>query len=96
MGGNEGEGYYCTICGGIPPDKITTKRILIDGKETGINQLDWIVAEVRKLKLMDDMVIADELLKRTMALNYVPTKKVKEYREALLWEYKQRMQSPES
>lgn len=90
MGGNEQEGYYCTICGGIPPDKITTKRILVDGKETGINQLDWIVGGVKKLKLMDDTVIADELLKRTMALNYVPTKKKEEYREALLLEYKNR------
>jgi len=36
VGGDDKEGYYCSICGGIPPDKITTKRILIDGKETGM------------------------------------------------------------
>jgi hypothetical protein len=88
MGGNEDEGYYCTICGGIPPDKITTKRILVDGKETGINQLDWIVAEVRKLKLSDDAEITGELLKRTKALNYVPTRMTEKYAEALLKEYK--------
>jgi hypothetical protein len=88
MGGNEQDGYYCTICGGIPPDKITVKRILVDGKETGINQLDWIVAEVRKLNLSDDSEITDELLKRTMALNYVPTKKIEEYRGALLKVYR--------
>ncbi len=35
MGGNDNDGYYCTICGGIPPDKITTRRINVDGKETG-------------------------------------------------------------
>ena len=88
MGGDEHEGYYCTICGGIPPDKITTKRILVDGKETGINQLDWILAEVRKLGLSGDTEITDELLRRTMALNYVPSRKLEEYREALLTEYK--------
>jgi hypothetical protein len=88
MGGDEHEGYYCTICGGIPPEKITTKKILVDGKETGINQLDWILAEVRKLDLSGDTEITDELLRRTMALNYVPSRKLEEYREALLSEYK--------
>ena len=88
MGGDDKEGNYCTVCGGIPPDKITTRRILIDGKETGIEQLDWIIAEVRKLKLSDDTALTEELLKRTKALNYVPTKKTKEYGEALLREYK--------
>ena len=47
MGGDDKDGYYCSICGGIPPDKITTKRILIDGKETGIDHLDWIFDEVK-------------------------------------------------
>jgi hypothetical protein len=62
MGGDDKDGYYCTICGGIPPDKISIKRILVDGKETGIDQLDWIIAEV-KLNLSDDTVITEELLK---------------------------------
>jgi hypothetical protein len=88
MGGNDQDGYYCTICGGIPPDRITIKQILVDGKGTGIDKLDWIIAEVRKLNLSDDTVITEELLKRTKALNYVPTKKSKEYGEALLREYK--------
>lgn len=88
MGGNETDGYYCTICGGIPPDRIAIKRILVNGLETGIDRLDWIVAEVRKLNLSDDTAIIEELLKRTKALNYVPTKKAGEYGEALLREYK--------
>lgn len=87
MGGDDKDGYYCSICGGIPPDKITTKRILVDGKETGIDQLDWIITEVKKLGLTEDAVITDELLKRTKALNYVPTKKIQEYGTALLAEY---------
>jgi hypothetical protein len=90
MGGNDKDGYYCTICGGIPPDKINIKHILVDSKATGIDKLDWILAEVRKLNLSDDTVITEELLKRTKALNYVPTKKTKEYGEALLLEYKNR------
>ena len=88
MGGNDQDGYYCTICGGIPPDKITIRQILVDGKTTGIDKLDWILEEVRKLNLSDDTAITEELLKRTMKLNYVPTKKKKEYGEALLLEYK--------
>ena len=88
MAGDDKDGYYCTICGGIPPDKIKTKKVLIDGKETGIDQLDWILAEVKKLKLADDNSITDELMKRTMALNYVPTKKKEVYGVALLAEYK--------
>ena len=88
MGGNDQDGYYCTICGGIPPDKINIRQILVDGKATGIDQLDWILAEVRKLNRSDDTIITEELLKRTMKLNYVPTKKTKEYGSALLLEYK--------
>jgi hypothetical protein len=88
MAGDDKDGYYCTICGGIPPDKIKTKQVLIDGKETGIDQLDWILAEVKKLNLSDDNAITEELLKRTMALNYVPTKKKVEYGAALLGEYR--------
>lgn len=88
MGGNDQDGYYCTICGGIPPDKINIRQILVDGKETGIDKLDWIIAEVRKLNLSDETVIIEELLKRTKALNYVPTKKAKVYGEALLKAYK--------
>ena len=88
MGGDDKDGYYCSICGGIPPDKIKTKMILVDGKETGIDQLDWIVTEVKKLKLTDEAAITDELLKRTQALNYVPTKKKEAYGAALLVEFK--------
>ncbi len=90
MGGNDKDGYYCSICGGIPPDKITTKRILIDGKETGIDHLDWIFDEVKKLTLIDDTAITEELLKRVKEFNYVPTKKTGVYAAALLAEYKKR------
>ena len=90
MGGDDKDGYYCSICRGILPDKITTKRVLIDGKETGIDHLDWIFAEVKKLKLADDAVLTDEIMKRVKKFNYVPTKKAGEYAVALLAEYKKR------
>jgi predicted metallo-beta-lactamase superfamily hydrolase len=90
MGGDEKDGYYCSICGGIPPHKITTKRVLVDDKETGIDHLDWICEEVEKLNITDNSLITDELMKRVKQFNYVPTKKGKEYGVALLAEYKKR------
>lgn len=88
MGGNENDGYYCTICGGIPPDKITTKRVLIDGKETGIDHLDWIFDEVKKLNIGNDTLLAEEILKRVQQFNYVPTKKTDVYAAGLVAAYK--------
>jgi hypothetical protein len=88
MGGDGKDGYYCTICGGIPPDRITTKRVLIDGKETGIDHLDWIFKEVAKLAVDEDTALTDEILKRVKQFNYVPTKKTPEYGAGLLAAYK--------
>jgi hypothetical protein len=88
MGGNENDGYYCTICGGIPPDRITTKRVLIDGKETGIDHLDWIFGEVARLAVENDVAVTEEILKRVKQFNYVPTKKTAEYGAGLLAAYK--------
>lgn len=90
MGGDDKDGSYCSICGGIPPDKITTKRVLIDGKETGIDHLDWIFSEVKKLNPDTDEAIAEELLKRVKEFNYVPTKKTEVYAVALVEEYRKR------
>ena len=88
MAGDEKDGYYCSICGGIPPDKIKTRRILIDEKETGIDHLEFVFEEVKKLKLDDDTIISDEVLKRVKVFNYVPTKKTAEYSVALIREYR--------
>ena len=82
------EGKYCTICGGIPPSEIGIRRILIDGKETGIDKLDWILGEVAKLRPATDDAIREELLKRVREFNYVPTKKADAYGEGLLREYR--------
>jgi hypothetical protein len=88
MSGNSNDGNYCTICGGIPPDQIKIKKIPIDGKETGIDRLDWILQEVANLHLTNNEAITDELVKRVLQFNYIPTKKMPEYREALLRQYK--------
>jgi hypothetical protein len=87
------DGNYCSICGGIPPEKITTRRVMIDGRETGIDQLDFIFEEVRKLGLKDDSVLSEEIMKRVKVFNYVPSKKEALYRDALLREYKHEVQS---
>ena len=88
MAGDEKDGSYCSICGGIPPDKIKTKRVIIDGKETGIDHLDFIIENVRQLHLTSDDAIASEIMKRVREFNYVPTKKEARYAEALLLEYR--------
>lgn len=90
LGGDDKDGYYCSICGGIPPDKITTKRVLIDGKETGIDHLDWIFDEVNKISPPDDAALTEELMKRVKEFNYVPTKKSSAYAVALVAEYKKK------
>ena len=77
---------------GNPSGKIhTTKRVMIDkGKDiTGIDHLDWIFGEVKKLLTVDnDADITDEILKRVKQFNYVPTKKTVEYGTGLLAAYK--------
>lgn len=81
------EGKYCSVCGGIPPDEIKIRRIAIDGKETGIDKLDFILEDVAGLHISDDAVITRELLKRVQVFNYVPTRKIDVYGQALLKEY---------
>jgi hypothetical protein len=88
MAGDGKDGYYCTICGGIPPDQIKIKKIPIDGKETGIDRLDWILQDVAALKLADDEKITDEIVKRVRQFNFIPGMKISAYRKALLREYR--------
>ncbi|MDH7594190.1 MAG: NAC family transcription factor [Methanomicrobiales archaeon] len=85
---NDKDGYYCSICGGIPPDKIKTKRILIDGKETGIENLEFIFGKVKELDPKGDGAAASMILARVKEFNYVPSKKERVYAEALLREYR--------
>jgi len=91
MAGDGKDGYYCTICGGIPPDQVKIKKIPIDGKDTGIDRLDWILADVAALGLGDNEEITDEIVKRVKRFNFIPSLKMAEYREAFLREYRMRV-----
>ena len=73
---------------GIPPDQIKIKKIPIDGRETGIDRLDWILLDVAALNLTDEERIADEMVKRVRKFNFIPSLKLSEYRKALLREYR--------
>lgn len=64
MGGNDTDRYYGSICDGITPANITTKRVLIDSKETGIGHPDLIMGEVAKLAVENDIGVTEEILKR--------------------------------
>ena len=70
----------------IPLDE--TRKILVDGKQVGINQIDDVFSQVRALGLQDDDAIADELIARVKQSDFVPTGKERAYRAALLNEFK--------
>jgi hypothetical protein len=91
MDNDDKDGAYCTVCGGIRPDRITTRMIPVEGKETGIDHLDFIMSEVKILNLSGDDDLIREIMKRVRAFNYVPTKKSALYEEALLREYRKSM-----
>ncbi|MDD1673492.1 MAG: NAC family transcription factor [Methanomicrobiales archaeon] len=82
------EGKYCTVCGGVVPDSIKIRKIVIEGKEIGIDQLDMILTQVQRLMLSNENRIMDEILIRVKVFNYIPTKKITAYREAFLTEYR--------
>lgn len=88
MSGDDKEGSYCSVCGGISPGKVKTRCISVNGKEIGIDKLDSIISQVRAMNLADEQTIVEELLKRTREHNYVPTSRAKDYGEALLQEYR--------
>ncbi len=73
-------------CGSAAVDE--TKKIWIGGQNVGVSGWTAIVDEVKALKLMDEERIAEELLKRVMKNDFVPSSKKKEYRTALLVEYR--------
>lgn len=83
------DGVYCKICGGIVPQDTKIGSIVVDGKSTGINQLDHILHEVAALGLQSDSDIRKELVSRAKVLNYIPTKKIESYSDALLKVFKE-------
>ena len=88
---DEKDGVYCKVCGGIVPQDTNIGSIEVNGKPTGINQLDFILDEVASLHLQSASDIKNELVKRAKVLNYIPTKMTDIYAEALLRVYKERL-----
>ena len=73
-------------CGSGAVDE--SKKIWVSGVNVGISSWSSIVEEVRGLGLKDEQKIAEELLKRVKQNDYVPTSNEKEYRKALLEEFR--------
>jgi hypothetical protein len=92
----EKEGKYCTVCGGVVPDSIQIRKIRIDGKEIGIDQLDRVLDQVLALHLLIEEKIREELIKRVSVFNYVPSRKREAYEVALLDEYHRRSQTKQN
>jgi len=67
-----------------------TRRLIIDGVQIGITNLDSIIGEVVSLGLKDDEEIKNELLVRVEAHNFVPQAAREDYAQALLREYRSR------
>ena len=84
---DETDGVYCKVCGGIIPQDTKIGSIEVNGKPTGINQLEFILDEVASLHLQSDRDIKNELVKRAKVLNYIPTKMTDTYADALLHVY---------
>ncbi len=62
------EGNYCTICGGmVSAGYNDVKQIEVDGKIIGINELDFILEDVKKLHLSSDAEVSEEIMKRAYA-----------------------------
>jgi len=63
------------------------KKLVLPGGEVGIVNLENILKEVADLKLADDDIIKEELLKRVKIYNYVAPPAEADYARALLGEY---------
>ncbi|MBS3790636.1 MAG: hypothetical protein KGY66_06940 [Candidatus Thermoplasmatota archaeon] len=60
----------------------------IDGRGVGIRGMKEIFEDLEEKEISLDDVDKDELIERFREDNYIPTKKEKEYKEALLSEYR--------
>jgi|WetSurMetagenome_2_1015567.scaffolds.fasta_scaffold37572_3 hypothetical protein len=68
-----------------------TPKLRINGKDVGIADLDNIMNEVIALNLTDDTTISKELLQRVKERDFVPPSVEREYSQALLEEYNNRI-----
>ena len=66
------------------------EKLLVNGQLVGLNGLEEIMEEVRKLKIPWRKQVADELLARAKGRNAVPDGAERQYRDALMDEYDRR------
>lgn len=66
------------------------RKIMIDGQEIGIAQLDEILTKVSAMNLGSEEAIGQALMKQVRVHNYVPRSKEQEYRNAIMNEYARR------
>jgi hypothetical protein len=71
------------------------KRVLTDGRETGIDHPGGIFDEVKNPGGADDAHLAEEILTRVKQFNYVPTKKTDAYAAGLVAEYRKSLAEKE-
>jgi hypothetical protein len=85
------DGTYCTICSGVVPGAVKIRRILVDGKEVGIDRPDGILDEVIGMGLPGEARVDEELLSRVGTSSYIPSLKADAYATAILEEYRLRL-----
>lgn len=66
------------------------EKLLVNGQLVELVGLDEIMEEVRRLKIPQRKLVADELLSRAKARNTVPEGSERHYRDALMDEYDRR------
>ena len=81
------EGDYCTVCGGMVPKAGNVRQITVDGKVVGINGLDQILKQVAEMGISNSVQVKETLIAAVKAANYIPTKKMGGYGDALYGEY---------
>ncbi|MFW5946745.1 MAG: hypothetical protein ACOCSJ_05155 [Candidatus Natronoplasma sp.] len=74
------KGCGCSVSNGV-------NILNICGKKVGIRGMKEIFEDLEEKKISPDEVDEDKLIERFREDNYIPTKKEKEYKEALLSEY---------
>ena len=63
------------------------RQVPINGVPTGINMLDGIIDEVRKMNLSSEQQIRDAILVKVRGYNYIPKPAEEAYAKAILGEY---------
>ncbi len=74
-------------CGCSGSSDVTILKI--GGREVGVRDVEDIFEDLEEEGISPDEVDEDELIERFREHNYIPTKKEKEYKEALLSEYRE-------